>query len=238
MMQHNLLLIMISSIFLIFKSFLFWINLVLSVILFGPVAFLFGIVSYKICLLVSKVWCKYNLYFLKIVCSLSYELSGKTLDSHKIVISKHQSAWETIFLAAHVSNPIFILKKELLMIPIFGWCLYLLDNISIDRSDGAASLKKIMNSCRHHIENNKTIIIFPEGTRLPYGSKTHIKKGILKILESLKISSLLLHHNAGKYWQKNSYLIKPGVIKVHTLSLDYDNNLDLLKKNIENHFNM
>ncbi len=229
---------MINSTYLIFKSFLFWLNLVLSVVLFGPFAFVCGLFSYRVCLVISKVWCRYNLFFLKYVCSLSYDFKGTKLNSHKVVISKHQSAWETIFLAAYVSNPIFILKKELLMIPIFGWCLYLLNNISIDRSDGPSSLKKIMNSCNHHIENNKTLIIFPEGTRVPYGSKTQIKKGVLKILDSLKITSLLLSHDAGKYWQKSSYLIQPGVIKIHTLQLEYNDNSDYLKKNIEEHFNL
>ena len=233
-----MLLIMINSIFLISKSFLFWVNLVLSVILIGPIAFLFGVFSYNLCLVVSKAWCRYNLFFLKYICSLSYEISGVTLNSQKVVISKHQSAWETIFLAAYVNNPIFILKKELILIPIFGWCLHLLNNISIDRSDGISSLKKIMGSCKYQIKNNKTLIIFPEGTRLPYGSKTKIKKGILKILESLKINSLLLHHDAGKYWKKSSYLIKPGIIKITTLDLNYVDNSDLLKKNIEDHFNL
>ena len=227
---------MISSTFLIFKSFLFWINLVVSVILFGPFAFTFGLVSYSTCLLISKAWCRYNLLFLKYVCSLTYDFSKLSLNTHKIVISKHQSAWETIFLAAYINNPIFILKRELLMIPIFGWCLYLLKNISIDRSDGVSSLKKIMSISSKHIKNDKTLIIFPEGTRLPYGSKTSIKKGVLKILESLKLNSLLLHHDAGRYWRKNSFLIKPGVIKINTVSMNYNNNLDFLKKRIEEHF--
>ena len=229
---------MISSTYLISKSFLFWVNLILSVVVFGPVAFIFGLISYKLCLIISKTWCKYNLYFLKIVCSLSHEFSGPNLNEHKIVISKHQSAWETIFLAAHVNNPIFILKKELLMIPIFGWCLYLLNNISIDRSDGPSSLKKIMGSCSYHIENNKTLIIFPEGTRLPFGSTSHIKKGVLKIIKSLKLDSLLLHHDAGKYWHKSSLIIHPGTIKISTITLNYNQDSDTLQRNIEEHFNL
>ncbi len=237
-MPQNLLLNMISNIFLIFKSLIFWINLVISVILFGPVAFLFGLVSYNACLSISKAWCRYNLFILKSVCSLTYEYSGSKINSHKIFISKHQSAWETIFLAAYVNNPIFILKKELLMIPIFGWCLFLLKNISIDRSDGAASLKKIIKECSEHIENKKTLIIFPEGTRLPYGSRSKIKKGILKILNHLKLNSLVMHHDAGKYWQKSSYLIKPGIIKVSTIPLEYNENLDILQESIEEHFNL
>ena len=228
---------MISNIFLIFKSLLFWINLVISVLLFGPIAFLSGLLSYRVCPYLSKCWCKYNLFFLKYLCLLSSEFDVSKLNTHKILISRHQSAWETLFFAAHVEEPIFILKKELLMIPLFGWCLYLLKNISIDRSDGVTSLKKIIKSCNKHIKKGKTVIIFPEGTRTSYNKTTKIKKGILKLLDSVQNTSLVINHDAGKYWNKNSYIIKPGNIKISTLSLKYNANTSKLKETIELHFN-
>ena len=117
MMLHNLLLIMISNTFLIFKSILFWISLIISVLFFGPLTFLLGLISYSACLKLSKEWCRYNLFFLKTVCSLSFNYNGPDLNSSQLIVSRHQSAWETLFLAAYVHNPIFILKKELLMIP-------------------------------------------------------------------------------------------------------------------------
>ncbi len=166
---------MINNIFLIFRSVSFWINLIISVLLFGPIAFLSGIVSY-------------------------------------------------------------ILKKELLRIPLFGWCLFLLRNIAIDRSDGVNALKKILNSCNEHIANKRTLIIFPEGTRVPYGQRGTIKKGIFKIVESLKITSLVLNHDAGKYWSRDSFIIKPGCINIETLSLDYTPKADNLNTIIREHF--
>lgn len=236
MMQQNLLLIMISNTFLIFKSILFWINLVLSVFLIGPIAFLLGLFSYRLCLIVSKIWCRYNLFFLKYFCSLSFKLLGPDLNSSQLIISRHQSAWETIFLAAFVQKPIFILKKELLMIPIFGWCLYLLKNISIDRADGRSSLRKIIKSCGEHVDKNRTLIIFPEGTRIAYGEQSILKKGIFKILDVLKMQSILMNHDAGKFWSKNSLIIKPGVICIETLSLEYTSDMDEIKQRIINHF--
>jgi 1-acyl-sn-glycerol-3-phosphate acyltransferase len=227
---------MISSIFLIFKSLIFWINLILSVLFFGPFAFLFGIISYTICLYISKLWCRYNLFILKNICSLSYEINGPDINTHSIVISRHQSAWETIFLAAHIRRPIFILKRELLMIPFFGWCLYLLKNISINRSDGASSLKKIMKACDEHINNDRTLIIFPEGTRVPYGKNIEIKKGIFKILDSLKLPSIIINHNAGKFWSKDSFLIKPGTIVIQSLQLQYNVDQSISKNEIQEHF--
>lgn len=227
---------MINNIFLIFKSLVFWVNLILSVLLFGPIAFLFGIVSYNICLHVSKIWCRYNLFILKNVCSLSHEINGPDINSHSIVICRHQSAWETIFLAAFIKCPIFILKKELLMIPLFGWCLYLLKNISINRSKGVSSLKKIMKACGDHIDNNRTLIIFPEGTRVPYGKNIEIKKGVLKILDALQLPAIVINHNAGKFWRKDSLLIKPGNITVKTSSLEYNSDQLISKNKIEEHF--
>ena len=227
---------MISNTFLIFKSVLFWINLVLSVFLIGPIAFLLGLFSYRLCLKISKIWCRYNLFFLKYFCSLSFIISGPDLNSSQLIISRHQSAWETIFLAAFVQKPIFILKKELLMIPIFGWCLYLLKNISIDRTDGRSSLIKIIKSCGEHISKNRTLIIFPEGTRVAYGEQSSLKKGIFKILDVLKIQSILINHDAGKYWSKSSLIIKPGVINIEIISLKYSSDMDEIKERIINHF--
>ena len=236
MMLQNLLLIMISNIFLIFKSILFWINLVISVLIFGPVTFLIGLISYNACLNLSKAWCRYNLFFLKTICSLSFIYNGPDLNSSQLVVSRHQSAWETIFLAAYVSKPIFILKKELLWVPIFGWCLYLLKNVPIDRSDGIKSLKKIIKSYKDHIEKKRTLIIFPEGTRVPYGEKSEIKKGVLKILDFLKIHFLVMNHDAGKYWNKSSFIIRPGVIDINTQSVDFTDDMYYLKKKITHYF--
>ena len=236
MRLFNLLSSMINNIFLIFRSVSFWINLIISVLLFGPIAFLSGIVSYSVCLKISKLWCRYNLYFLKLFCSLSYTYKGPRIDSTQLIISRHQSAWETLFLAAYAEKPIFILKKELLRIPLFGWCLFLLRNIAIDRSDGVNALKKILNSCNEHIANKRTLIIFPEGTRVPYGQRGTIKKGIFKIVESLKITSLVLNHDAGKYWSRDSFIIKPGCINIETLSLDYTPKADNLNTIIREHF--
>ncbi len=226
---------MISNIFLISRSILFWINIIFSVLIFGPVTFLVGIISYDLCLYLSKKWCRYNLFFLKYICLLSYKFDDHEIKTSKIIISRHQSTWETFFFMAYIDYPIFILKKELLMIPLFGWCLYLLKHISIDRSDGVSSLKKIMKSCDEHIHENRTIIIFPEGTRSVYGTKANLKRGILKILESVKTRSHIVNHTAGQYWN-NSFLIRPGTININVISLEYDPNLDNLKNKIQNHF--
>jgi 1-acyl-sn-glycerol-3-phosphate acyltransferase len=122
------------------------------------------------------------------------------------------------------------------MIPLFGWCLYLLKNISINRSDGVSSLKKIMKACDEHIGNDRTLIIFPEGTRVNYGKNIEIKKGVLRILDVLKLPSIIINHNAGKFWSKDSFLIKPGTVVIETISLPYNTDQLISKNKIQEHF--
>ncbi len=228
---------MISNLFLIFKSLFFWFSIVISVLLFGPLVFIAGLLSYSLCLRLSKIWCWYNIYFLKYVCSLNYSVDLENINDYRIIISKHQSAWETLFFTAVVDKPIFILKRELLLIPIFGWCLFLLKNISINRARGSAALNKIMNQCQNQFNMDKTLIIFPEGTRIPYGKKSKIKKGVLTILRSLRADALMVNHNSGLFWSKSSFLIKPGTINVSLSSLKFSNESSLLLNKIEKYFN-
>ena len=93
-----------------------------------------------------------------------------------------------------------------------------------------------MRCCGDHINNGRTLIIFPEGTRVPYGMNIEIKKGVLKIIDSLKLPSIIINHDAGKFWNKNSLLIKPGIITIDTLSLDYNSDQSFVKKAIQKHF--
>ena len=93
-----------------------------------------------------------------------------------------------------------------------------------------------MRCCDDHINNARTLIIFPEGTRVPYGTNIEIKKGVLKIIDSLKLPSVIINHNAGKFWNKNSFLIKPGIITIDALSLEYNSDQSFIKKAIQKHF--
>ena len=108
---QNSLSLMISNIFLIFKSLAFWINLILSVILIGPLAFIFGLFSYEICLFLSKLWCRYNIFFLRCVCSLRYEIQGPDLGKHPIIISRHHGMGNYILCCICGSTYIYFEKR-------------------------------------------------------------------------------------------------------------------------------
>ena len=101
-------------------------------------------------------------------------------------MSKHQSTLETILFLLIIPNPIFIVKKELMYIPFFGWCLYLLNNISIDRSSGRSAFEKMVTQTKKITEKGHTVILFPEGTRVPVENKTKLKQGGILMIKSLK----------------------------------------------------
>jgi 1-acyl-sn-glycerol-3-phosphate acyltransferase len=93
-----------------------------------------------------------------------------------------------------------------------------------------------MKDCDEHIDNDRTLIIFPEGTRVNYGKNIEIKKGVLRILDALKLPSIIINHNAGKFWSKDSFLIKPGTVVIETVSLPYNVDQLVLKNKIQEHF--
>ena len=122
---------------------------------------------YKI---VSK-WAALNLWLLKLICGISYELEGveNIPDEPCIIMCKHQSAWETLALQVIFPQQVWVLKRELLWIPFFGWGLAALNPIAIDRSAGRKALKQIIEQGKNRLQAGSFIVIFPEGTRIPVG---------------------------------------------------------------------
>ena len=201
---------------LFFKSLIFWIIFLISILLLSPVLIFLRIFSYSLALSIAKVWASIIIKSLKFFCNLEYKITGKkNLNfSDNIVFSKHQSTWETIFFILLIPKPVFVVKKELMFIPLFGWCLYLLGNIGIDRNSGRKAIKKMMLDGNNLIKKGHTIIVFPEGTRVSCKSKTVIKKGGLLMTKSMNLGVIPITHNAGKYWPKHSFIKYPGTIKM------------------------
>ena len=201
---------------LFFKSLIFWIIFLISILLLSPVLIFLRIFSYSLALSIAKIWAFIIIKSLKFFCSLEYKIIGKkNLNfSDNIIFSKHQSTWETIFFILLIPKPVFVVKKELMFIPLFGWCLYLLGNIGIDRNSGHKAIKKMILDGNNLIKKGHTIIVFPEGTRVSCKSKTVIKKGGLLMTKSMNLGVVPITHDAGKYWPKHSFIKYPGTIKM------------------------
>lgn len=172
-----------------------------------------------ILLIVGKVWAKGLYFFLRLFCNLRLELKGVENIPTKpaIFASKHQSALETFMFHILVNKPVFILKQELLNIPVFGFYLKRMGMIAIDRNGGIKSLKLLLKQVQEKIKQGYNIVIFPEGTRTLPGEITEYNPGIIA-LYNLKIAPVIpVSLNTGVFWPKNSFLKKPGNFTIEFL---------------------
>ena len=150
------------------------------------------------------------------VLGLRYQVLGReNIPSiPSVVLSKHQSAWETIGLQAIFPPLVFVLKRSLLLIPFLGWAFAAVKMISIDRSAGKNALKQVEKQGRDRLKAGYWVVIFPEGTRIAPGERRRFKTGGAHLAVSVGAPVVPVAHNAGEFWAKNAFVKKPGVITV------------------------
>tara|TARA_Y100000590_G_scaffold132606_1_gene151498 strand:+ start:3039 stop:3737 length:699 start_codon:yes stop_codon:yes gene_type:complete len=189
----------------------------------------------------THIWIKGVFLLLKTICDLDYKIIGQNYfkeNNIKIIASKHQSTFETLLFFLIIPKCIFIHKYELFYIPIFGFYLKKMNMISIDRSANIKAMKKVLDESKQKVNNGHTLIIFPEGTRKLPGSKPDYKSGVAGIYEKINSDVLPVTLNSGLFWNKYSYIIKPGKIIVKFLppikkGLSKKNFLEKLENQIE-----
>ena len=199
------------------------------------------ILHQKITLYGGKILGFWSKFCLELFLSTKIVIKGKQkiLKNEKFFIaSAHQSQFETFFLQYLFNSPVFILKKELLKIPIFGWYLKKIGSISIDRNKISKDNLGFSDQIKKHTNNsNRPIIIFPQATRVEALDRSPFKKGVKRIYEELKISCQPVALNSGDVWPKNGKLKPNRTLTVSILDpIDPNMNsgefLDLLQKNI------
>jgi 1-acyl-sn-glycerol-3-phosphate acyltransferase len=154
-----------------------------------------------------------------------------------ILVAKHQSAWETGYFFALFPNTMYILKKEITYMPIFGWLLLLMGMICINRKASVSSIRQIIKGVEKAYNDNRVVIIFPEGTRALPGERLPLKSGIVAIHQALPhIPIIAATHDSGKVWPKATMNLKPGTVHVKFLPVKLGARDELLK-NIENAIN-
>ena len=161
-------------------------------------------------------WSHIMLFLARFICGVRYCVLGTENIPKKptIVLSKHQSAWETLAFQKIFPPQVWVLKKELLHIPFFGWGLAMTSPIAINRSQGKAALKQIIQQGRDRLQKGLWVIIFPEGTRIDPGKKGRYGIGGAWLSTSTGVSVVPVAHNAGVLWGKNSFIKFPGTITV------------------------
>jgi 1-acyl-sn-glycerol-3-phosphate acyltransferase len=161
-------------------------------------------------------WARFVVRWLALTCNLHYRVIGQDNIPGQtcVILSKHQSAWETIAFQAIFPPQIWVLKRSLLLLPFFGWALWALKSIAIDRSAGREALKQLVSQGKDRLARGLWVVVFPEGTRVTPGHKGKYQIGGAWLATHAKATVVPVAHNAGEFWRKNSLLKHPGTITV------------------------
>lgn len=150
------------------------------------------------------------------ICGIRYRVLGaENIPAEPcIILAKHQSAWETLAFQVILPPHVWVLKRELLRIPFFGWGLAMLSPIAIDRSAGLRALRQTLEQGRTRLQQGFSIVIFPEGTRMAPGANGRYQPGGAWLAVKTGVSAVPIAHNAGECWPRNAFLKYPGLVTV------------------------
>lgn len=203
---------------ILFRSLLYFASLILSTTLYGLLLSTIGwLLPFDRRSGIANQWARTNLKLQKSICGLDYRVTGleNIPASNSIVLSKHQSAWETIALRCILPpEQTWVLKQELMWIPIFGWALAAAQPIAINRKAGRRAAGQIIAQGRARLQQGRTVIIFPEGTRVAPGTRKKYGIGGALLAEKTGYPVLPIAHNAGVFWRRRGIKKYPGTIQV------------------------
>lgn len=168
---------------------------------------------------VTAGWNAGVIFFAKVITGINYRVIGRENlpppNTGAIVMAKHQSAWETIYLMYGLGNPLcFVFKRELLWVPFFGWGIGLLRMVAINRKAGKDAYEQMVTQARVRVNDGVWMILFPEGTRTPVGKTGNYKTGGARMAAELNTPIIPIAHNAGVVWPKYNWIKQPGTVTV------------------------
>jgi 1-acyl-sn-glycerol-3-phosphate acyltransferase len=200
-----------------FRSLLFALIMLVITPIWACVCFLAAPLPYNKRYFITSRWNVFIIWLAKVLCGIRYQIKGweNLPDQPVILLSKHQSAWETIFLLCKMPRPlVFVFKKELIYVPFFGWALGLLRMIPIDRNKGKDAFAHVVTQGKKRLADGQWIIMFPEGTRIAVGQSGKYKGGGARLAVETKTVVVPIALNPGECWPKNSFIKKPGLVSV------------------------
>jgi len=198
------------------RSLLFLFGMAFFTFIIGFLSLFTIIVPYRIRYKFITYWSASNLWWLHVTCGLNYQVIGKeNIPNHPcIVMSNHQSTWETMALG-HIFPPlIWVVKKELFFVPIFGWGLALTHPIALNRKAGKKAVEQLVEQGVKKLSKGHWILIFPEGTRTAPGTQRKFKIGGAMLAEKSTAPIIPVAHNSGTFWARKQLTKKPGTIKM------------------------
>lgn len=168
---------------------------------------------------ICRVWSRTNLFLLRVICNIDVEFRGaeKIPPGAIVVASKHQSLWETFALIELFPDFVYILKRELQWIPVFGWYTIKARMIPVNRGAGASALSDMTERAKESCAEGRQILIFPEGTRRPVGAEPRYKFGVAQIYAACNVPCVPVALNSGLFWPRRTFLRFPGTVRVEVL---------------------
>jgi len=202
---------------LFLRSLLFSIGMILATIILATPCFITILLPYRWRYRYLNMWHRFVLWWLKVTCGVHYEIQGMEningIDP-AIIFCRHESTWETLAVTKFFPPQAWLLKRELLWVPFFGWALWVLEPIAIDRKAGRKALNKVIEQGKDRLGKGRWVIIFPEGTRLQPTETKQFGIGGAMLAAKSGVPVIPMTHNAGEFWPKRGFIKHPGTIKV------------------------
>lgn len=197
-------------------SILFTLFLFVSVPFYGAVALLTAPLPRSYTYGVALAWVDSVLWLLRVLCRLDYRVEGRERLPARgcVVLLKHSSAWETLAQLRIFPPQTWVLKRELMWVPVLGWVLWLLKPIAIDRRGGGAAVQQVLTQGNARLAEGVWVMIFPEGTRMPVGETRRYGMSGVLLAQAARVPLIPVTHNAGHFWPRRGWLKRPGTIRV------------------------
>ncbi|MEE8387740.1 MAG: lysophospholipid acyltransferase family protein [Acidiferrobacterales bacterium] len=189
---------------------------VVSLIIYVPIVLLTFPFPFAVRYGAVRRWGGFMVWVGKWLCGIDFVVEGRENipQGATIVMGKHQSTWETFAFQQIFPPQVWVLKRELLRLPFFGWGLALMEPIAIDRGAGHRAVDQIIEQGRKRLQDGRWVVVFPEGTRVPRGKRRKYGMGGAVLAVETGYPVLPVAHNAGTYWPRRSARLYPGTIRV------------------------
>jgi 1-acyl-sn-glycerol-3-phosphate acyltransferase len=197
-------------------NILFYLTTFLQMVFQAPVYFA---VSRKKAWFVPNNWSRLNNWMLRVICGTAVEFKGieNVPDGPCIIAAKHQSSWDTFVFLPYLKDPVLILKRILMRIPLFGQFVAKMDMIAIDRASKDEARRQVNAGANRAKADGRQILIYPEGTRRSPGEEPAYKQGVAMIYEATELPVIPVAHNAGMFWPRRKFMRYPGKMTVEFL---------------------
>ena len=165
---------------------------------------------------VISVWSRFMVWGARWICGIRYRVIGAENVPREpcVILAKHESAWETLAFQKIFPPQVWVIKRELLWIPFFGWGLAMTSPIAIDRKAGRRAIMQMIDQGQDRLRRGFFVVIFPEGTRAAPGTRGVYRSGGVRLALETGAPILPVAHNAGTYWPRNAFTKRPGTITV------------------------